>query len=259
MTDPHIMLRITCALLGIWGLLIAAQWAVDLKSWRAGGAGGWDLQALRVSRLYRSAVLGRLFSDAGLKALVALLALSSLALLILSNLTAIALFWLTTLLLNLRAGADGGDKMALVVASGSALQSLGLLTDEPMLHLAGVLWIGGQLTIAYATSGLSKLFLRPWRSGEALTKALSSYMWGHGWMASLLQKRGTARALAWAVILPELLFPLALFMPQSALLAILGLFFLFHWAIAWLMGINSYPWAFAAAYPSVLLLSEWLR
>ena len=262
MSDPQVMLRVTCALLGIWGLLIAAQWAVDLKSWRAGGAGGWDLQSLRASRLYRSALLRHLFSDAGLKSRVSFLAVSSTALLVVpiswTNLSAIGVFWIITLLLNMRVGADGGDKMALVVASGAFLQCVGLRADQPLLHLAGVIWVGGQLTIAYATSGLSKLLLQPWRSGEALAKALSSYMWGHGWMASLLRKRGMAKALAWAVILPELLFPLALFLPQSGLLAVLGLFFLFHWAIAWLMGINSYPWAFAAAYPSVLMLAAWL-
>lgn len=262
MTDPHIMLRITCALLGIWGLLNAAQWAADLKSWRVGGAGGWDLQSLRASRVYRSALLAHLFSEAGLKSRIGFLAFSSTALLVVplswANLALIGIFWIMTLLLGLRAGADGGDKMALVVASGAFLQCLGLLTDQPTLHLAGVLWTGGQLTIAYATSGLSKLLLAPWRNGEALAKSLSSYMWGHGWLAKVVQRRGIAIILAWGVILPELLFPLALFAPQSVLLAIFGLFFLFHWAIAWAMGINSYPWAFAAAYPSVLMLSLWL-
>jgi hypothetical protein len=254
MIEADVMLRLTSALLGLWGLLNALQWLADLKSWRAGGAGGWDLAEQRVSRIYQSALLRACFTDSGLYALVVGQLLVSLTLLVLPHLLLLALFWLVTALLALRSGADGADKMALVVSVGAMLQ----LSGNQTLAFAGTLWIAGQLTIAYATSGWSKLFLARWRNGEAPRQALSSYMWGHRWSAALLQRRGLALALGWAVIVAEILFPLALFAPMPVLIAVLAGFWAFHWAIAWLMGINTYPWAFAAAYPSVLLLGQFI-
>jgi hypothetical protein len=263
MSNVELMLRLTCLLLGIWGLLISLQWFASRSAWRAGGAGGWDLHRLRASRIYRSAALGAIFSAKGHRILIGVQLAVSLALIVLPigaySALLLALFWLVSALLGLRSGADGGDKMALVVTGGAILQSLGLLWDNAMMVLAGLLWTAGQLVIAYTTSGASKLFLRPWRNGDAPRRALSSYMWGHRWAAVLLDRKGVAAILGWLVILPELLFLLALLAPGSVLLAILACFFLFHWAIAFLMGINSYPWAFAAAYPSVYLLSQWLR
>lgn len=256
-------LRATGLLLGIWGLLSAAQWLVQVRLWRDGSALGWDLQRLCRGRFYRSEVIAALYRPGGLALLAGVLASAAIALIALppSGLTIAALggFAAAALLLSWRGGSDGADKMILVVASGALLQTIGLWCGSPQLVLAGDLWTGGQLTIAYFASGASKLRLAPWRRGEALSAALSSYMWGHRWTVAAVRQRPAAVLLAWTIMLIEVAFPLALLLPTVWLCAVLAGFFLFHLAIAVTMGLNHYPWAFLAAYPSALLIGQWLR
>jgi hypothetical protein len=256
-------LRATCLLLGIWGVINAAQWFADVRQWSDGRALGWDLQRLRRGPLYNVNFSRSLYNPTGLSVLAGVQLFTS-TVLIAMPVSAATIAWLgcfaaATLLLALRAGPDGADKIAMVVATGALLQSFGLSYEEPRLVLAGALWTGGQLTIAYFASGATKLLLEPWRRGDALKAVFSSYMWGHRWTAAIVRQRGTAQLLAWLIMLMELLFPLALIAPFNWLCAILAGFFLFHLAIAAIMGLNHYTWAFLAAYPSVLLVGQWLR
>jgi hypothetical protein len=240
-------------------MLNAAQWLADRRYWADDMALGWDLQALRRGRLWQLPVTGLIYRSSGLAGLTLLLALASLMLIAGFAIVPLTLFLIATTLLAQRAEADGADKLAQVVAAGLLLQAIGLASDNYTLKLAGALWVGGQLTLAYFAAGASKLLLAPWRNGEALQAALSSSMWGNGWSARLVENRGMALWLSWAIMLVEIAFPLTLLMPLPILCAALAVFFLFHMAIALVMGLNSYPWAFLAAYPSVILLSQWLR
>ncbi|MFM5949985.1 MAG: hypothetical protein ACKOPM_12300 [Novosphingobium sp.] len=257
------LLRATCVLLGLWGLLHAAQWLVDLPNWRAGSALGWDLQGLRKGIKGRSALFAALVGERGLRLLAALLALVGLLLVVLPlgplspPLLAGALA--LAVLLGQRTIPDGADKMAMVVASGALLQALGFALENAALVLAGALWTGGQLTIAYFAAGASKVILADWRSGAAPRAALDSYMWGNRLSAWGVNLPGGAIALAWTVMVFEMLFPLALLLPTGGLIAVLTCFFLFHAAIALVMGLNTYPLAFLAAYPSAIWLGQWLR
>ena len=256
------LIRCSLVLIGIWGLLSATQWLFDLHRWRDGGALGWDLHQVRRSRLLRSGLMSRLYASSGLRGVTIVQCATSVALILsgpsLVTLVWLAVFGLATMLLSLRAGPDGADKMMLVVVTGVLLQIMGRALDNPQLLLAGVLWTGGQLSIAYFASGASKLLLPQWRSGEAVAAALSSHTAGNRWSAQLVSKPRAALVLAWGIILVEALFPLALFAPPPVFLTVLTGFFLFHMAIAIVMGLNSYPWAFLAAYPSAIMLNLWL-
>lgn len=257
------LLQISAGLIGLYGAITAAQWLVDMSQWRDGRALGWDLQSLRRGRLARSRAVALVSAPPGLT-LVAVVQLGvSLELLFMPGTAALigllGCFLVTELLLSLRSGADGGDKIVAVAASGALLQAIGLQFEAQRFVLAGILWSGGQLTLAYFASGASKLGLVPWRNGQALRAALTSYMWGHRWAAAVVRHASAARLLAWAIILLELAFPLALLLPVPWLCGVLGLFLLFHLAIAVVMGLNHYPWAFAATYPAVVLLGQWLR
>lgn len=262
MIDAADLTRAGCALLGLWGLLNAAQWLVDAPRWADGGALGWNLQRLRRGRLMRSDVVASLYSAPGLRALAIALLLASLALLTLPllplTLALLAIVAISQLVLSLRGGADGADKIALVSATGLFLQCAGLHTVLDGFFLAGILWTGGQLTIAYFAAGASKAMLAPWRNGQAVRGALSSYTAGHRCAAALLRDNRIAFALGWAIILAELAFPLALFAPLPVMLTALAAMLLLHLGIAIIMGLNSYPWAFLAAYPSALLLHQWI-
>lgn len=257
------LLRASCALLGLWSMLHAAQWLADLPRWATGSALGWDLQGLRAGIKGGSAVIAWLYESEGLKALAILLMFDGVMLLVLpigwQTVAMLCLAWILIQLLAQRAIADAADKMASVVASGAVLQTLGTLISNQTLIQAGALWTGGQLTIAYFASGASKLVLRDWRTGAAPRAALSSYMWGNRFSARGIALPGAALTLAWMVMALEVLFPLALLLPTPGLEVVLGCFLLFHLTIALVMGLNSYVLAFLAAYPAAILLGQWLR
>ena len=82
---------------------------------------------------------------------------------------------------------------------------------------------------------------------------------GHPLAARVTDDARRSLVLSWGVMLAEALFPLALLGPAPVLWGALGLFLLFHWATAWAMGLNTYPWAFSAAFPAALLLGDVVR
>lgn len=257
-------LRATCLLLGIWCSLSSLEWLADLASLRGGRALGWDLFALQPSRIYRSRLLSGLFGSPAFAAVPALRLIGGVALLFmpepgLALLALIPVMGCSAVLALRSAFSDGADKIAMVSAGAAILMATGLLLGDPMLSLAGTLWAGGQLTIAYFTSGASKLLLVPWRSGSAVTGSMSSYTYGHRYAHAAVKIRGLSPALAWGVMSAEALFPLALLLPPHFLLAVLVGFALFHFSTALLMGLNTYVWAFAAAYPSTIMLGRLIR
>lgn len=260
MIETELLIRATCMLLGLWGVLHSFQWLVNLPNWRAGTALGWDLQSLRQSSLLRSPFAVRLFDEAGLRVIAVMLLFLSAALPVAPIMTAgivlLALFFVAVLILGQRAFADGGDKIVMATASGTTLQIVGLVVHSDRMVLAGALWTGGQLILSYFASGASKLMLANWRNGTVPKQALTSYAWGQSWTAAPVGKSGVALALAWAIMAAEILFPLALLLPAPWLYAALAAMFLLHLVIAAAMGLNSYPWAFLTAYPSVILLSQ---
>ena len=62
-------------------------------------------------------------------------------------------------------------------------------------------------------------------------------------------------SMGWAVMVFELVFPLALF-SQPALFIALGLAMLFHLANAYFFGLNRFVFAWLAAYPSLLWFQD---
>ncbi len=254
-------IAIACRLVGAWALINGAGWIADAPGWATGGPLGWDLHRWQRRRLWRGAGFAVLFGERGL----ALLGLGQAGLglwLVLGGgeqAAALALLGLIGLAQALRGAGNGADKMAQIVVAGTLLQVLGARGQLPVLATAGVVWTGGQLTLAYWAAGMTKARLAPWRDGRALHAALASHSWGAGWAARATRNAGAARALAWAVFLPELAFPLALLLPAPALAAVLAGFALFHLAIALVMGLNTYPLAFVAAYPATLLLGADVR
>lgn len=259
--SPELILEATCRMLGAWAILSGVGWLVDTPHWSSGGPLGRDLHRLRRSRWLQLRPLDLLHDSRGLALLGGIQAVLGLWLVLLPGQPLIALIalGLTGTTQALRGASDGADKVAMVLIAGCLLQTVGIALDQPMLTFAGVLWIGGQLTLAYATAGISKLRHAVWRNGTAIQSALSSYIHGCGWAARIVRANGPARLLAWVVIVLEVLFPFALLLPTGWLAVVLGLFLLFHLAIAAAMGLHTYPLAFAATYPSTLVLGQWLR
>ncbi|MBM86700.1 MAG: hypothetical protein CMM47_11855 [Rhodospirillaceae bacterium] len=150
---------------------------------------------------------------------------------------------------------------------GSDLLSLLMIFCLSLAHMMpSSLWqeyvfgyLALQVTFSYFKSGWSKVIQRDWRSGRALEDvfAFSAYpasevirTWA-AWPRLLC-------AMSWAVILFELLFPLA-FITRSALIAGLTIALSFHVANFYLFGFNRFVWVWVAAFPSLLWLQARLN
>lgn len=148
-------------------------------------------------------------------------------------------------------GGDGADQMSLQVGL-AVLVGFGVWSSTVM-SLAAVLFVAAQASLSYLVSGIAKAVSVTWRSGRALPLILSTVSYGHPTMSAALTRRPLlARAVAWATILGECAFPLVLIVPMPLSWALVVAAGLFHLVAAWAMGLNVFPWAFAATYPAIL-------
>lgn len=187
----------------------------------------------------------------GARSVLALLLISGLApALTLGALSLTALFFLH----RFQGAYNGGsDRMGLLV-----LFALTAAHWAPTARLQELFfgYLALQLTLSYFISGAVKILQPDWRSGRALTDVfLFSAYPVSGELRRLADRPLLLNAASWAVILFELLFPLAL-LSSSALPLALAIGALFHLANAFLFGLNRFFWIWLAAYPSLLWLQE---
>ncbi|MEJ1970176.1 MAG: hypothetical protein WDN03_16335 [Rhizomicrobium sp.] len=258
-------LRYSGLAIGLWSLLSTLEWFAQLRAFAPGGLLAWDVLALRPGRLYQNDWAQKLYSPTGMIAILSVRLAAALVLLVAPGpqtaLLALTATIAMSLLMALRLPvSDGADKMGMVAACGAALAAAGVLRQDWMLGFAGVLWSSGQLALAYVMSGYVKLISRGWRDGSVLLPIMSTHSQGAAWAArAVAAVPRLALPFSWLVIVTELLFPLALMLPFAGLVTVLAFFALFHFAIACIMGLNTYFWAFVATYPSVVILSTVLR
>lgn len=110
-------------------------------------------------------------------------------------------------------------------------------------------YLAFQLVFSYFQSGYIKIINAEWRSGLALQDvfAITAYPVS-GQVRSLSHSPRLLLMMSWVVILFELAFPLAL-LNQTALMIALLVAATFHFANAWLFGLNRFFWIWPAAYP----------
>ena len=150
---------------------------------------------------------------------------------------------------------------------GSDLLSLLLIFCLGLAHMMpNTLWqeyvfgyLALQVTFSYFKSGWAKVVHRDWRSGRALEDvfAFSAYPVSEATRAWAAWPRLLC-TMSWAVILFELLFPLA-FITPVALIAGLTIALVFHVANFYLFGFNRFVWVWVAAFPSLLWLQARLN
>ncbi len=248
--------------LALWLMLVSAHWLVGAGAFGRDGAMPW-------ARMRGGGRLGRArrrMSTGALRAWMALqLAIAVALLLVASPLLTIACLFAALLshggfiLISEDHGVSGADKMGLITLAGTLIAMVALAIGDAALLLAGCLVSGGQLLICYTVAGVSKLRQRDWRDGTELLGVMRHAIWGAPWAARLVRPRGIAPAASWALMLGEALFALALLAPEPWLIAALAAMLGFHIATAVVMRLTLFPWAFVAAYPSVLLLAHMLR
>lgn len=147
----------------------------------------------------------------------------------------------------------GSDKMSLLILC--CLTAARWLPSGQWQEYAFA-YLAGQLVICYFISGQVKITNPEWRSGRALQDVFrfSAYPVSEALRAYADRPR-LLWAMGWAVMLFEVLFPLALFSREALVLALFTAA-LFHLANACLFGLNRFFWIWLAAYPSLLWLQE---
>lgn len=144
-------------------------------------------------------------------------------------------------------GWDGADQMSAITFSGLTAASW-----LPELESDVRRFFAHQLCLCYLASGVAKAVSPDWRSGAALTGIFSTRMYGDERLYRLLRSRPPVAALASrAVIVGECAFPLVLVAPRPARRCMLAGAMTFHAAAALTMNLNTFLWAFAAAYPAL--------
>lgn len=257
--DAMLYLRATAVLVAIWSVQTQLGWLANLAAFRPGG---FLRGAGRREAAWRP--LARVATWHGMVA-VTVIRLAGAALLLFGATPALlavgfALTLASALAVSLALDmGSGADKIGQIVAAAGIFAAVGLARGDVALAYAGTLLAGGQLVVCYAVSGIVKLRRRDWRSGRVLHDVMSSATYGHRHAARVTRSPPRALLLAWGVMLAEALFPLALLAPAPILWAALAMFLLFHWATAYAMGLNTFAWAFPAAFPAVLLLGAAVR
>ncbi len=145
----------------------------------------------------------------------------------------------------------GSDRMSLLILTCLWLATL--LPGQEAKELA-LGYLALQLLLSYVMSGWVKITNRDWRRGQALRDVFqfSAYPVCEN-LRRLADRRKLLWTASWAVMLFEILFPVAL-LSQTALIAALTIATLFHFANACLFGLNRFLWIWLAAYPSILWL-----
>jgi hypothetical protein len=170
------------------------------------------------------------------------------------------LLLITTLLVALRfRGTFNGGSDYITVVVLLSLSLISFFPDSKEVNLFALLYIATQSLLSYFISGISKLKSRNWHSGEALRRFVNSGP--HELEESLLTKFNGlyfTKLLAYSVLAFELLFPLAVLLPQITLIY-LALGALFHLANSRVLGLNRFLFAWLATYPSIYLLSLYLN
>lgn len=153
-----------------------------------------------------------------------------------------------------RYGEDGADQMNLIVAVTLVL-TVGPFQSVPALQL-GLLFVAAQLVLSYTSAGIAKLISPVWRSGQAVGLVVNTASYGSRQSGAALKRLPwVGRVLTWSVIVFEMSFLLALFLPWPWVAIPMALGVFFHMSIAVVMGLNNFVPAFLSAYPALLYTS----
>ncbi|MGH9126081.1 MAG: hypothetical protein ACRDZ8_15360 [Acidimicrobiales bacterium] len=153
------------------------------------------------------------------------------------------------LYLRLRPGLDASDAMARVILAANAIR----LINPAALTTPFVLFVGLEACLAYFTSGWSKLGSTIWIEGRALAKTLSTISYGDPLVSRALWRYPVLTRLAsWSTVAVEVLFPLALVVPEPFGIGLMVAGAAFHACCARIMALGSFFWVFVATYSCVL-------
>lgn len=145
-----------------------------------------------------------------------------------------------------------GDHQMTVVLLASLLVS-STVPDGHVVQYLCIWFIALQAVLAYCIAGWAKLTSPAWRSGEAVVGVMRTVAYGNRTVANMVQRwHMLAFVAAWVVIVFESGFFLVLAGVPEITWGLLATAMVFHGAVAVVMGLNLFFWAFVATYPSIL-------
>jgi len=153
--------------------------------------------------------------------------------------------------------SDGAEQMTTLVLFAALV---GLVAPDHDVTVVFAVWfIAAQSTLAYTAAGLTKVFSPAWRSGQAMPLIMGSEAHGRAFASHVLNRSvWIGRAASWSVVAFECTFWVALVAAPPVTIAYLALGLAFHVACACVMGLNTFVWAFPAAYLCVLYAAQQL-
>ena len=154
-------------------------------------------------------------------------------------------------------GGDGAEQMSLLIVFAGIVAFVPY-ESERVARIAAVFLVA-QLSLSYLTAGIVKLVSPLWRAEPILAEILGTHRFGSPGIAEFLRRHVRLCLMAqWGVIIFEIAFPAAIFLPLPAMLGLLAAGLTFHFACGVLMGLNTFVWAFPAIYPCLYMVwSVW--
>ena len=250
--------------IGLLGAVISsAEWLAKPEQMRDSGVFSWDVCRLRAPWMVEGRIarcLSVVFEGPGLTALLLLRPAIAFAIALglaseWAHAPLITLVAVVTVLIRVRfpMGLDGSDQMAgIVFVALSLIHWIG----TPRAAQLCLAFITLQCCLCYQAAGWLKLTERGWRDGTHLARVLSSAAYGHAPIGKYLTDHlCVSRLVSWSVIAIETSFPILFVLPRFAAVGFLVAGITFHVGTGLLMGLNTFVFFFAAAYPAIAYCS----
>ncbi|WP_139235723.1 hypothetical protein [Mucilaginibacter polytrichastri] len=117
-------------------------------------------------------------------------------------------------------------------------------------------FITAQALLAYGTSGFLKLTKAGWLNGTYVLEILKTSTFGNRKILDYFSKRIMLRfAASFIVVFGDILLSISVLFPPKICLCILLIGLCLHLGIAFVMGLNTFVWAFCATYPAIFYFS----
>jgi hypothetical protein len=236
--------------------------AASTKEMRPGGILNWsvaglvDFSAHTAVRFRLEALIGRIPRRV-FTALLLLDAVVVTALFIFPTNSALLIASALLLLIQMKRhymSYDGADEMIFLCLIALFV---GRIMDASRI---AVFFLAAEASLAYLVAGMYKAFSPYWKKGQALLLITRTNLFGQEDVARILQRHlAVTRNFEFVFVLWESTFPIALVAPPKLLVLILAVGLIFHISCAWVMGLNTFLWAFAATYPCVIYANQELR
>ena len=258
--DIEAVLRLSTLIAAAGSLLMALEDWLNREEFSDAGLMAWPVAQLQWSWSRNERVMRRLRALYGYRTFK----LVTLARLALSALLVPSCLFLDRLLVGLLVmgvflllvlghvrtpyGGDGADQMIIIVLAGAGLAWL--LPAGGLAQKLALWFVTLQLVLSYGVAGVAKAVSRKWWDGTGLAGIFSTNSYGSPRFSALANRWPALMiAMSWSVILFEAGFPAALFAPKELAVLFFLVGALFHLGTAVIMSLNTFLFAFLAAYP----------